>query len=349
MPDGPLRVLVVDDDPAIGRLLAAVVAARGDMVLSAQVTTRAEALACGGAADIVLLDHQLPDGSGLDLLETLRSQPSPPSVIVVTAHGSESVAAAALRRGAEDYLAKDGSLAELLPQVLERVRRHRALRAALAAAERDLVRAERLAAIGEMTVTLHHELNNPLMAASTEVELLLRGEDGPLTPGQRESLEAVSQALARITEIVRRSRELQRAERTDYLDGMGMIALEGPAVIEPPPLGTALVFLPDEDLNRVVMLLLRHTGFSPRRVDSLDRLCADVRGVGVTLVLLPDAVPGSSAPLGGFQPAADREYAVVALATGDPDAARAAGADLAITLPFDPGTFSDELLAVIKR
>lgn len=349
MPDGPLRVLVVDDDPAIGRLLSAVVATRSDMVLAAQVTTRADALACGGAADIVLLDHQLPDGSGLDLLETLRSQPSPPSVIVVTAHGSESVAAAALRRGAEDYLAKDGSLPELLPQVLERVRRHRALRAALAAAERDLVRAERLAAIGEMTVTLHHELNNPLMAAATEVELLLRGEDGPVTEGQRESLEAVSQALARIAEIVRRSRDLRRAERTDYLDGMGMIALEGPAILEQPPLGTALVFLPDEDLCRVVMLLLRHTGFSPRRVETLERLAADVRMPGVALVILPDAVPGTPEPLGGFKPGAERGYTLVALATGDPDAARSAGADLAIPLPFDPGTFSDELLAVIEK
>ena len=92
---------------------------------------------------------------------------------MITAHGNESLAAAALRLGAEDYLVKDASLAQLLPQVLERVRRIRAVREALAAAERDLVHAERLAAIGQLNVTLHHTINNPLMAASAEAELLL--------------------------------------------------------------------------------------------------------------------------------------------------------------------------------
>ena len=107
------------------------------------------------------------------MLDAIRARPHPPAVVMITAHGNESLAATALRRGADDYLAKDASLAEMLPQVLERVRRARELRKALAASERDLLRAERLAAIGEMTVTLHHEINNPLMSAFADVELLL--------------------------------------------------------------------------------------------------------------------------------------------------------------------------------
>src|SRR3989442_12732539 len=132
--------------------------------------TAAAALSVCGDSDLVILDHQLPDATGSDLLPRLVARPDPPSVIMVTGQGNEALAAAALRAGAEDYLAKDRHLAELLPQVVERVRRTRALRRAATAVERELVRAERLAAIGEMTGTLHPEINNPLMGALSELE-----------------------------------------------------------------------------------------------------------------------------------------------------------------------------------
>ena len=105
--------------------------------------------------------------------------------MLITAHGNESLAAGALRLGADDYLAKDQSMLEMLPEILERVPRSRELRKALVAAERDLVRAERLAAIGEMTVALHHEINNPLKPASTDVELLLADPDLARSSGGR--------------------------------------------------------------------------------------------------------------------------------------------------------------------
>ena len=166
------RILLVDDDPDIVRLVQHVLQTAG-FGAAIQVSTGRAALTALAGMDIVLLDHQLPDTSGLEVLRAIRALPSPPAVILVTAHGNESLAAAALRLGADDYLAMDAALADLLPQILERVRRNRELRKALAAAEADLMRAERLAAIGEMTVTLHHEINNPLMAAFADVELLL--------------------------------------------------------------------------------------------------------------------------------------------------------------------------------
>src|SRR5262249_38635601 len=141
------------------------------------VATGRDALSALDGIDIVLLDHHLPDAEGLDILDSIRARPNPPDVVLITAHGNESLAATALRRGADDYLAKDASLKMMMPEVLERVRRNRELRKALVAAERDLVRAERLAAIGEMTVTLHHGINNPLMAASADVELLLAAKE----------------------------------------------------------------------------------------------------------------------------------------------------------------------------
>lgn len=158
-------MLLVDDDPTIARLVQHAIGQVGFESLTLAATGR-EALDALDGVDIVLLDQQLPDATGLDVLDAIRARPNPPAVVLITAHGNESLAAAALRRGADDYLAKDIYLADLLPEILERVRRNRELGKALVAAERDLVSAERLAAIGEMTVTLHHGINNPLMSAT---------------------------------------------------------------------------------------------------------------------------------------------------------------------------------------
>ena len=167
-----IRILIVDDDPTIVRLLTAVLTADGFPAPTA-VATGGDALDAIDGVDVVLLDHNLPDMQGTEVLEYLNRHAQPPSVVFITAHGDESVAATALRHGAEDYLVKDASLVKLVPQVVERVRRTRALRESLAAAERNLMLIERRAALGEMSVTLRHEINNPLMSAMAEVELLL--------------------------------------------------------------------------------------------------------------------------------------------------------------------------------
>ena len=218
-----LRVLLVDDDLDMARLLGVLLAQQGFGPVE-HVTTGSAALLAADRCDVVLLDHQLPDTSGLELLLPLRSRPEPPSVVLVTGHGNESLAAEALRRGADDYLVKDGSLSHLLPEVLDRVRRERELRGALATAQAELLQAERLAAIGEMTVTLHHEINNPLMAASAEVELLLAKGDG-LSEEQKAALGEVRVALDRIRDIVRKIGNLREAKTTPYSGELKMIDL----------------------------------------------------------------------------------------------------------------------------
>jgi DNA-binding response OmpR family regulator len=338
------RILLVDDDPDISRLVQHVLAANG-LGRATEVTTGREALVRAREADIVLLDHQLPDTSGLDVLAAIRAQPSPPAVIMVTAHGNEAFAASALRLGADDYLAKDAALAELLPQILERVRRNRELRKALSAAEQDLMRAERLAAIGEMMVTLHHEINNPLMAAFADVDLLLADLQGD-EDQRRQGLQSIRHALGRIRDILQRIGELREVRSKDYLGGVRMLDLAkqgggSPKVYR----GEAVLCLGDEDLARITSLLLREAGFEVRRAASLAELerIASRLGVSVVLVAGSGSTPGTH-PLGGFVPAEGREYLVVALVTDDGTAARSAGADHVVHLPFDPRTFTAEIL-----
>jgi DNA-binding response OmpR family regulator len=343
------RVLLVDDDLAIAKLIQHLLGKNG-FPPARHVTTGREALTSLDDVDFVLLDHQLPDASGLDVLDAIRARSNPPAVIVVTAHGNESLAAAALRRGADDYLAKDASLSDLLPQILERVRNNREIRKALVAAEQDLVRAERLAAIGEMTVTLHHEINNPLMSAFTDIELILA--DPHIAADHRPGLEAIRDSLRRIRDIVRQISDLRQTRTREYLPGMKMLDLGDAAdpAGKAPHRGPALVYVPDEDVARVVALLLRDAGFEVRRYTGVGELQAAAGTVGVSLVVVAGGAGALGAhPLAGFVPSPLRDYRVVALATGDGVAARGAGADCILPLPFDPSKFTAEVVELVRR
>jgi DNA-binding response OmpR family regulator len=336
-----LRVLIVDDDPAIIRLLDAVLQNVGVSSV-AHVTSAERALAQAEAVDVVLLDHQLPDLEGVDLLRSFRHRPEPPSVVMITAHGNEALAAESLRRGADDYLVKDGTLPNLLPKVLERVRRERALKQALTLAEAELVQAERRAAMGEMTVTLHHEINNPLMAASAEVDLLLSAPEA-LSPAQREGLTEVRVALGRIRDIVKRIGSLSDARSATYVGSTRMIELGGaaPAPVAVPAVarGAALLYLPDEALARVVTLLLRQAGWSVRRCHAASELPTMAASGENSLVIFGST---HEAPDAGLPPSDQRNYRVVALAS-EGISQDATGADLLVSVPFDPAVLGREL------
>lgn len=341
------KVLLVDDDPMMVRLVRKILADNGFTAIAHAVSGR-EALDSLEGVDVVLLDHQLPDTTGLEVLDAIRARPNPPAVIVVTAHGNESLAATALRQGADDYLAKDVSLNQLLPQVLERVRRTRELRKALLAAEQDLLRAERLAAIGEMTVTLHHEINNPLMAAFTHVDLLLAD---PAMDGERaEALTALRDALHRIRDIVRRIGGLREVRTKSYATGAQMVDLAEGGESAGVARGQALVLASDDHLARVVVLLLKHAGFEVVRAVDAARLVQSAASGAARLVVVQGGTDAAGAhPLAGFVPPPDRSYRVVALVSGAGTGALAIGADRVIQLPFDPASFTAEMLELAGR
>src|SRR5919108_1362335 len=90
MAEAPLpRILLVDDDPDIARLVQHILSKNG-LGPAVQVASGREALSVLNEVDIVLLDQQLPDTSGLDVLDAIRSRPAPPAVMPVPAHGHQS-------------------------------------------------------------------------------------------------------------------------------------------------------------------------------------------------------------------------------------------------------------------
>jgi two-component system, OmpR family, KDP operon response regulator KdpE len=116
------RVLVVDDEPQIVRGLRVILRNAGyDVEASA---TREEALDALSVRppDLMVLDLKLPDGSGIDVLESLRAWSALP-VIVVSAVGDEREKVRALDAGADDYITKPFGADELTARLRALLRR----------------------------------------------------------------------------------------------------------------------------------------------------------------------------------------------------------------------------------
>jgi len=103
------RILIIDDDKSISKMLSNLVGQMGHEATSRHTLATGLDEMVVGAYDVVLLDVQLPDGSGLDILPQIRKSPSNPEVIIMTGYGSVDGAEIAIKNGAWDYIQKTDS------------------------------------------------------------------------------------------------------------------------------------------------------------------------------------------------------------------------------------------------
>ena len=101
-----VRILMVEDSVSLSAVYSAYLSRTPYTVVSVTNLEDARRELAHDRPDIVLLDIELPDGSGLDLLDEIVALESPPQVIVMTAHGTSDMAVGAIRRGAFDFLTK---------------------------------------------------------------------------------------------------------------------------------------------------------------------------------------------------------------------------------------------------
>lgn len=116
------RVLVVEDDPAIGRLLRRTLTDLGNVVTVASDGASGLSLALNEQPDVVLLDLGLPDLDGRQVLRMLRAISQVP-VIVVTAQDDDRTVVQALDAGADDYLVKPFGSEQLAARIRAVLRR----------------------------------------------------------------------------------------------------------------------------------------------------------------------------------------------------------------------------------
>lgn len=121
------NILVVEDDGALGVLIADELSVLAENVeVVADLASASDRLA-GGGTDLVISDLRLPDGNGADLLNLSLPEPRP-AFVIITAFGTVQQAVAALKQGADDFLTKPLDI-EHLSITCERILQTRALKA----------------------------------------------------------------------------------------------------------------------------------------------------------------------------------------------------------------------------
>ena len=112
----PLKVLVVDDEPPIRKLLRMGLSTQGYQTLDAP-NARAALELMADEPDLVILDLGLPDMQGLDLLRAIRARREDLPIVVLSSRGDETAKVEALDLGADDYVTKPFGMEELLARM----------------------------------------------------------------------------------------------------------------------------------------------------------------------------------------------------------------------------------------
>jgi two-component system response regulator MprA len=148
------RVLVVDDDPSLRRMLARTLAAEGFDVTLASDGGAALAATERSAPDVIVLDVAMPAVDGLSVCRRLRGRGLPTPILMLTARDAVADRVAGLEAGADDYLVKPFAMAELVARLRALTRRGRTPEAVLSYADLTLDLGARSATRGGRSIEL---------------------------------------------------------------------------------------------------------------------------------------------------------------------------------------------------
>lgn len=210
------RILLVEDEPALADLVRDYLEAEGFVVEACDDGRRALDIALEGRHDLILLDLMLPGLSGFDILRAYRAR-WPYPVLVVSARGDDVDKIRGLGMGADDYVAKPFSPAELVARVKAHLARYRRLTGLEATATE--VQVGRLVYDGEKRQV--RLAGSPLSLTAKEQELLVLLLQNPDRLFSKEELygrvwgEGTAGDLSTVTVHVRRLREKVEVDPAD--------------------------------------------------------------------------------------------------------------------------------------
>lgn len=215
-----LNVLCIDDDAGTARLVQRTLERRGFTVEHAGTGDDGLARLERGGVDVVSLDHELPTGTGLDVLVRMEMLPQRPPVIYVTGSADTRVAVAALKAGAADYVPKDvsGEFLELLVQAIEGAVARARLQLQKEAAEQQV-----RDALGRAEILLR-EVNHRVANSLALVAGLVRMQAAVVADtGARDALAETENRIIAIAGVHRRlytSVDVQAVELDAYLGSL---------------------------------------------------------------------------------------------------------------------------------
>jgi two-component sensor histidine kinase len=217
----PIRLLYIDDDHGLGRLVERTLSRHGFQVRHAVSGDEGLSRLASEAFDVVALDHFMPGKEGLEILTEIQKFSNPPPVVYVTGADEGRIAVAALKAGAADYVIKDvgGVFLDLLRTAAEQALAAARLRREKEAAEREMREARERA---EMLLReVNHRVANSLQLVASLVAMQQRALGSDTVA--RDTLTETQSRISAISQIHRRlytSNDVRFVEMDTYLQGL---------------------------------------------------------------------------------------------------------------------------------
>ena len=167
-------VLIVDDEENARRNIGDYLVAKGYEVTGAGTLKEAREMIMNGVGDVVLLDVQLPDGYGPNLLYEVDLLPARPPIIVITGYGDIETAVDAMKNGAHDFLTKPVKMPQL-EQSIQRAQEIVSMRRELAYLRQKQKNVNFIIGKSEKMKTV---VEHAQRAAQASVSVLITGETG---------------------------------------------------------------------------------------------------------------------------------------------------------------------------
>jgi two-component system cell cycle sensor histidine kinase/response regulator CckA len=210
-------ILVAEDDAILNRLIGKTLARAGLRVECVSTGREALSRCAANGVSLLLLDYQLPDMHGGEVIESLRAADNDIPFVMMTGHGDQRIAVDMMKLGARDYLVKERDFIERLPQTVTRVLNQLEVERKLSEAQRDnktleeqLRQAQKMEAVGALAGGVAHDFNNILTAILGYTMLAI--EDAPSGSEQYDQLHQVQRAAERAAGLTRQLLLFSRKE-----------------------------------------------------------------------------------------------------------------------------------------
>ncbi len=214
------KILIVDDQGVNRAVLKGVLgqAVASYQFLEAKSGTEAlEALRQDPSVDIILLDVMMPEMDGFEVCKRLKADPKTKDIPVIFVTGLEKTEdkVKGFQAGGADYITKPINLEEATARIAAHLR--------IRMAEKERLELENIETIKNMVVTYNHNMNQPLMASLTYLEILLTLTEE--TDKKHATLKKMKVELNNLSAILKKIQAIEKPKRTDYVGDIKMIDL----------------------------------------------------------------------------------------------------------------------------
>lgn len=227
------NVLVVDDSQIMRKKAIDILQKQNFVTFEAHNGKQALSMIDEVNPDIILLDVIMPEMGGYEILKILKGDQKYEHipVIMITVKAEKDDIVEGLNMGADDYVTKPFDPMELLARINACIRvkdlRDKLVEqhSLLSDANKTIAEQEKIAIIGQFMVGVHHELRNPLAAAMSYSQILLKYFN--VEEEQRFYLSDIEEQLQAMKLILNNIKEMDSITLEEYVDGVTMVKLSG--------------------------------------------------------------------------------------------------------------------------